>query len=354
MAKLYTLALLLWTFALSFSIATVQAQTFAPLSAPPPECGTNQPDTTEFDNQPWIGNNNYLESFLDSIGYPRPSARIVEGGTRLWVPVKFWVYRTTAGTGGPTLVQIRRMMDNLNRDFGEANNTTMRFYMSCEPTYINDDNNLRPSDARARQLARNNQQNGVINIHMVDRIDGGVNGSYYYSPQVSFQPFKAIFLDPLNYTGDERPTTISHEVGHWLGLVHTHEFNDRGRCRREPIDRSRQWPTVGGPICFRLRVRPGMLFSETNGDALRDTPADHLLDGLNDCDYNLTGFTDLYGDSYLSPPAGSRRPDGFNVMSAGGWRSCRTRFSRLQIAVMLHYIYRGLPSSCLAPLKKSQ
>jgi len=27
-------------------------------------------DTTEFQNQPWFRNNDYVEIFLDSIGYP--------------------------------------------------------------------------------------------------------------------------------------------------------------------------------------------------------------------------------------------------------------------------------------------
>ena len=33
-------------------------------------CNVADRDTTELQNLPWFGNNDYLESFLDSIGYP--------------------------------------------------------------------------------------------------------------------------------------------------------------------------------------------------------------------------------------------------------------------------------------------
>ncbi|MDJ1485897.1 zinc-dependent metalloprotease family protein [Cytophagaceae bacterium YF14B1] len=351
MIKFSTTLLLFLVIVLITVTNDIYAQSLVSLSAPPSnsECGTEPPDTTAFDNQPWVGNNAYLESFLDSIAYPRPAARILDNGIKIWIPVKFWLYRSSSGTGGPTLLQIQQMMDNLNRVYGQDNNTTIQFYQSCEPTYINDNNNLNPDDARARQLARNNQQNGVINIHMVNSLTGGVFGRHISSAQLSFDPYKALFLTPENYTLAATgsliaPSTVAHEVGHWLGLVHTHQFNDKGKCRREAIDRNRKW-AVGGPICFRTKARVGVSFSETNGDALRDTPADHLLDNLSACNYNLTGLTDLYGDSYATPPAGSLPPDGFNLMSAGYWRPCRSRLSRLQIAVMLHYIYRVLPSS---------
>ena len=33
-------------------------------------CDKTDRDTSEFENLPWFGNNDYLENFLDSIGYP--------------------------------------------------------------------------------------------------------------------------------------------------------------------------------------------------------------------------------------------------------------------------------------------
>ena len=43
-------------------------------------------DTTEFQNQPWFSNNDYLEIFLDSIGYPAAGQdnRIVGVKKKAW------------------------------------------------------------------------------------------------------------------------------------------------------------------------------------------------------------------------------------------------------------------------------
>lgn len=56
------------------------------------KCWTPEMDTTEFQNQPWYSNNDSLEHFLDSIGYPAalPRNGIVGAPVvRFWIPVKF-------------------------------------------------------------------------------------------------------------------------------------------------------------------------------------------------------------------------------------------------------------------------
>ncbi|MBS1735677.1 MAG: hypothetical protein JSS98_03640 [Bacteroidetes bacterium] len=70
------------------------------------KCWTAEMDTTEFKNQPWYSNNDYLETFLDSIGYPTAGTgnRIVgQPEVRFWIPIKFWIYRDNNGNGGSTL-----------------------------------------------------------------------------------------------------------------------------------------------------------------------------------------------------------------------------------------------------------
>jgi hypothetical protein len=56
-------------------------------------CWTPDMDTTEFYNLPWFDNNQLLEDFLDSIGYPNPSMRVMEQGIKYRIPIKFWIYR---------------------------------------------------------------------------------------------------------------------------------------------------------------------------------------------------------------------------------------------------------------------
>lgn len=67
-------------------------------------CDYPDRDTTEAELLPWFGNNDYLENFLDSIGYPTAytSNRIIgPDQVRYHIPIKFWVYRDNNGIGGP-------------------------------------------------------------------------------------------------------------------------------------------------------------------------------------------------------------------------------------------------------------
>jgi hypothetical protein len=84
-------------------------------------------DTTDFYNLPWFDNNQLLEDFLDSIGYPNASMRIVDQNIRYWIPLKLWIYRDDNGNGGPSQLQVQAMIDNLNRLFNEVNNIPIAF-----------------------------------------------------------------------------------------------------------------------------------------------------------------------------------------------------------------------------------
>lgn len=41
------------------------------------DCDVPDRDSAEFEELPWVGNNDYLESFLDSIGYSSGANRII-------------------------------------------------------------------------------------------------------------------------------------------------------------------------------------------------------------------------------------------------------------------------------------
>lgn len=91
------------------------------LSSP---CWTQDIDTSEYYKLPWIGNNDMLEQFLDSINYDGGSGgagqRIIGSpDVKYWIPLKFWIYRNDDGSGGPDLRQIQNLMDNLNYRFNK-------------------------------------------------------------------------------------------------------------------------------------------------------------------------------------------------------------------------------------------
>ncbi len=240
---------------------------------------------------------------------------------------------------------LRDYIDNLNRIYNVDNNSLIGFYMKCEPTIINDNKWFEiGGDGEAWNLIQNNKEKGCINIHIV--------GDYERTAGIHIRS-RVFGRDGivLNFgaTGTIANTTIAHEVGHYLELDHTHQYSNRGQCRKEAIDRNRTWPFLsfcffggGGPTSQRI--------CEATGDCLSDTPADPDLTNnqfnvIGTCLFNelgtYTNARDPWNDSYAAPPAGAAPPDTRNVMSYNRDRDCRTVFSRLQIGVMLYSIERG-------------
>ena len=215
--------------------------------------------------------------------------------------------------------------------------------MKCGIEFVDDDNKMNISDAQAKSDGVQLKQEGCVNIHIVNSFasnpTGGITLGVFY-PQAP----DAVFIAQQAYTG-AFPDVLSHEIGHLFGLLHTHEHNTRGRCRKEAIDRNRTWPTLN--LCFR-RLRSNRI-CEATGDCLDDTPADPLLLTNNSCNYVLAGLSDTWGDNYSVPPAGSQQPDIRYIMSYNQRQDCINRFSDLQIAVMIHCIERGRFSNLKNP-----
>jgi hypothetical protein len=311
------------------------------------ECATPDLDTTAFKAQPWFDNNAYLKRTLDSLGYRQGISNeksIEYDYVKYRIPVKFWIYRDNNGVGGPDDAELQRVMDEINRVQRESF-TGIRYYMTCGASYINDSDHLEVTGLEALDLSDEIYgyfERGAVNIHIVNRYVGA-NGVYLSITE-------GIFVSRQGAAGILPFSTYAHEIGHWLGLAHTHQHIDFPTwltpdvCIKEPIDRNRTFAGIN--LCF---VRKGRR-CESTGDALCDTPADpHLgrngvVSATTDnppCRY-IGNQQDHYGDSYLSPPAGSLPPDPRNIMSYAVPRDCRNRFTRDQIGVMWHTINKGL------------
>lgn len=305
-------------------------------------CGTEERDSLEFENLPYFNNNDYLEDLLDSLEYPGIEDLLgknyADYPTRYWIPIKFWVIRNSAGTGGATELQIRKLMNDINEIYRESN-TLIQFYQQCHIGYIDNDSYVNLNWLQAGAVSRDNVQSGVVNVFLGDGLPSSVSG--VRMPDVPLLSKKSVFLSGRTIRRTDDDYTFAHEVGHYLGLDHTHQYSKRV-CLREPVSRTRTWP-------FLSSCRPfsGKRICESTGDALRDTPADPDLYENTECFYELGGI-DMYGDFYDSNP-----PMVNNVMSYNGPGDCGYLFTRLQVAVMLNFLERDFGNLLHATLWKS-
>ena len=145
-----------------------------------------------------------------------------------------------------------------------------------------------------------------------------------------------------NLSSGEAVTTV-HEIGHTLGLLHTHEntrgignfYGDASDCFQESVSRSK----TQGVGCI---ATIGQKKCEINGDALCDTEAapntknnTHITND-NDCNY-IGGGTDNWGDAWNPPTR--------NYMSYTNKAFCRSEFTLSQIAVMYAYIMLNMQTN---------
>lgn len=144
--------------------------------------------------------------------------------------------------------------------------------------------------------------------------------------------------------------TLAHELGHVLGLAHTHDAarlstsDDNGSvyngCYQESVSRVKQnyWHDGCGSTNNQLKC-------EINGDQLCDTPADPNMNKfLYNDDPLYSSSTDLPPCSYSLPSSGDYRTDNWNFLWQPNARNimaysnqkCRNFFSPDQIAIMQH------------------
>jgi hypothetical protein len=203
------------------------------------------------------------------------------------VPIKAHIIRQTDETGGLTVTELKNAITVFNANFDTAG---LNFFLCEGINYIDSDAYYNFQSNEEGALTGPNNINGVINIYFTDAASSGGNPvcEYAYFPG---GPETIMMVNNCVTNG----TTLSHEMGHFFALPHTHGNSN--------VDGSTE-ELVNGSNC------------ETTGDFICDTPADPQLntDNVNSgCQY-VGSTQDANNDFY--------QPDPLNLMSYSR-KNCR-------------------------------
>ena len=237
--------------------------------------------------------------------FKRSSSRSIEE-----IPIKAHIVRRDDGTGGNTLINIQNALIIANNNYASMG---LKFIL-CNVNYIDNSdlyNYYMSSNSSSVEvdMANTYNQSNVINIYFVT--NSSTSWAYFPLWQNDW------ILINNGQLGSN--STLTHELGHYYGLYHTHETNAGGP------------ELVNGSNCLY------------NGDNLCGTPADPNLSGKVNSSCNYTGSsTDANGDFY--------NPDPTNIMSYS-LNNCRTFFSQDQEdRIIYNHLYTRnniqVPANC--------
>jgi hypothetical protein len=209
------------------------------------------------------------------------------------IPVQHHVIRQSNGNGGMNQLHLDDIMNTVNSYYS---NSDIQFFNCDSINYIDNSNFYDFHKYYEDILCETYDVANVINIYYFNSVTSwnnvGICGYSRFPPSVD----RIIMDNSCALNG----STLSHELGHYFSLYHTHGSTNTGTTTE----------LVNGSNCT------------TNGDELCDTPADPNLSGVVsfNCEYT-DSITDLNGDVYM--------PDTSNIMSYS-LKACRNSLSSEQ------------------------
>ncbi len=180
------------------------------------------------------------------------------------------IIRRTDGSGGVRIEEIENNITQLNSRYREMN---ISFYI-CDFNFINNnthfnysfDDSTHPDYITRSDLDDNNIEN-AINIYFVPNSPGTSWSSFPWSQREHI----VMWNNHVTGEGSTNIGVLSHEIGHWFGLLHTHE-TARGRELVNQINCT----TAGDGVCDTPADSRGSHDREscTYNDDLRDANND--------------------------------------------------------------------------------
>lgn len=206
------------------------------------------------------------------------------GGTTFFVPVQMHLIRQDSGLGGSTEAEALAALDRMNEYYIDA---SIHFYLCDDINFIDNSNYYDYHKDQMNELDAAYSQDNVVNIYVANTATNssgsGICGHAQFPGGLDFIMVTTSCMN--------NGSTLAHEMGHYLGLYHTHTTSFGSEA-------------VNGSDCA------------TQGDLICDTPADPNLSGEvnNDgCIYEGTD-TDENGEFYT--------PQVTNLMSYAA-KECR-------------------------------
>ena len=247
-------------------------------------CATPAPTTVE------------MQSIYDWSAVGAPSLKTTAGTDT--VPLTIHIVGTTtptaAGYGFYPLATLWKMLCNTNQRYQSAG---IHFQVKWPIRYIKNSSYYQHSAYDGYDMMQQHNVANTINVYFVEEPAGACG---YFSPG-------ADGLAIAKSCGSTTSTTLTHELGHFLGLPHTFSGWESGNMPSNPEKVTRG----AGANC------------SSAGDGFCDTEADYQSNRWQ-CPY-AGNMTDVNGDSY--------RPDSSMYMGYAG-DACMSRFSAMQIAYM--------------------
>ncbi len=208
------------------------------------------------------------------------------------VPIKAHIIRLSNGTGGLSEVTLNAAIATMNTIYQPIN---LQFYLCSGVHYIDNDNLYNCDiDIDQAQLDWNNV-NDAVNIYFVGQLTASgsqLNGLSSF-PSTSTAENRIIMYNAAVGNGE----TLSHEMGHYWNLYHTHEDK------------------AGG---YELVTRGAGGNCTTTGDRVCDTPADP-------CCYFYNSSTCTYNGTAVDASGATYSPMINNLMSY--YTNCRSQFT---------------------------
>lgn len=210
------------------------------------------------------------------------------------IPLTVQIVGTSAGTGYYPLATLWKVLCNTNERFQPAG---VYFQVKWPIRYIKNSNYYIHNSSSGYQMMVQNNVPNTVNVYFVSDPAGACG---YFSPGADGV---AIAMS----CGGVNSTTLTHELGHFLGLPHTFSGWEGGSMPSNPEKVTRG----AGANC------------SSAGDGFCDTEADYQSERWN-CPYNGHD-TDINGDYY--------HPDS-SIYMGYATDACMSRFSAQQISRM--------------------